>query len=176
MSLTDIKNSIRIVPDFPKTGIQFQDITTAIKNPTIFKEIIERLALQFKDIHIDYILGIESRGFIFGTALAYALNCGFIPIRKPGKLPAETISQEYDLEYGKDKIEMHRDAIAAGDKVLIVDDLLATGGTACAAALLAQQLYANIVGFSFVIELENLGGRKKLENFGKVYALLTSND
>lgn len=171
-TLDIIKNSIRNVPDFPKPGIQFKDITTAIKQPEILKEILDMLAAHFKSQKIDYVIGIESRGFIFGTALAYLLNCGFVPVRKPGKLPAEVISQEYALEYGTDKIEMHKDALKKGDRVLIVDDLLATGGTAAAAAKLIDQTGAEIIAFTFVIELADLGGRQLLENHAEVYSLI----
>ena len=172
MSLQDIHNSIRNVPDFPKQGIQFKDITTAVKQPKILKEILETIAAQFKSQKIDYVVGIESRGFIFGTALAYLLGCGFVPVRKPGKLPADVISQEYALEYGTDKIEMHKDALHTGDRVLVVDDLLATGGTAAAAAKLINQTGAEIIAFAFVIELADLGGRQLLEDCAKVYSLV----
>jgi len=172
MSLQDIKNSIRNVPDFPKKGIQFKDITTALKNTKVLKEILETCAKHYQNQKIDYIVGIESRGFIFGTALAYILDCGFIPVRKPGKLPAKVITQEYALEYGTDRIEMHADALNKGDKVLIVDDLLATGGTAKAAADLVQKLGAEIAGFAFVIELNDLHGREKLSSIASVYSVV----
>ena len=155
MTIQSIKNSIRNVPDFPKQGIQFKDITTALKDAEILKEILDTCAQHYRDKKIDYVVGIESRGFIFGTALAYLLNCGFIPVRKPGKLPAKVISQEYELEYGTDRIEMHADALTKGDNVLIVDDLLATGGTAKAAADLVQKTGAKVVEFAFVIEINN---------------------
>ena len=172
MTIQDIKNSIRNVPDFPKSGIQFKDITTAIKQPQILQEIITTIAAQYQNQHIDYVVGIESRGFIFGAALAYALKCGFVPIRKPNKLPAQTISQEYALEYGTDKLEIHTDAFTEASKVLIIDDLLATGGTAAAAAKLVQRLHANIVGFAFIIELTALQGSKSLQQYADVYSLL----
>ena len=172
MSLQDIKNSIRNIPDFPKKGIQFKDITTALKNGKVLKEILETCAEHYKNQKIDYVVGIESRGFIFGTALAYILGCGFIPVRKPGKLPAKVITQEYELEYGADRIEMHADALNKGDKVLIVDDLLATGGTAKAAADLAKQLGAEIIGFAFVIELNDLHGRELISNIADVYSVV----
>lgn len=172
MSLSDITRSIRNVPDFPKKGIQFKDITTALKEPDIFKEIIERLAEKYQGQKINYVAGIESRGFILGAALAYILGCGFVPVRKKGKLPAEVISQEYTLEYGTDKIEVHKDALKRGDSVLIVDDLLATGGTAEAAAKLVGQAGAKIAGFAFVIELCDLGGRKILEPYAMVHSLV----
>lgn len=172
MSLTDIKNAIRNIPDYPKVGIQFKDITTAMKNPQVLKEIVDTMAKHFKDQQIDYIVGIDARGFIFGAALAYALGCGFIPVRKPGKLPAETITEEYELEYGTDKLEIHTDALEKGNRVVIVDDLIAVGGTAQAAAKLAQNLGAEIVAFAFVIELTELGGREKLQHIAEVYSLV----
>lgn len=172
MTVQSIKNSIRNVPDFPKQGIQFKDITTALKDAEILKEILDTCAQHYRDKKIDYVVGIESRGFIFGTALAYLLNCGFIPVRKPGKLPAKVISQEYELEYGTDRIEMHADALTRGDNVLIVDDLLATGGTAKAAADLVQKTGANVVEFAFVIELNDLHGRDKLTPIADVYSVV----
>jgi adenine phosphoribosyltransferase len=134
--------------------------------------IIDYLCEEFKDIKIDYIAGIESRGFIFGMPMAYKLGCGFVPVRKPNKLPAETLSQEYELEYGTDKIEIHKDAFGAGDNVLIIDDLLATGGTAEAAAKLVKKSGANLVGMGFLIELEALKGREKLNDSGKIVSML----
>ena len=157
------KNAIRDIADFPKKGIIFRDITTAIKDKDVLKIIIDELYEKFKDKKIDYIAGIEARGFIFGMPLAYKLNCGFIPIRKPNKLPAEVISQSYDLEYGSDKIEIHKDALKKDDRVLIVDDLLATGGTAQAAVKLISKV-ANTVGVAFVIVLEDLKGRDKFND------------
>ena len=157
----DIKDKIRCIKDFPVEGIMFRDITTAIKDPEAMKEIVDFFYEKFKDEKIDYVAGPESRGFIFGMPVAYKLGCGFIPIRKPGKLPAETISVEYDLEYGKDKIEMHKDAIESGKRVLLIDDLLATGGTAAAAIKLINSV-GNVVGAGFMIELEDLDGRAKL--------------
>lgn len=172
MSIQQIKDSIRNIPDFPQKGIQFKDITTALKNPAVLKEILDKCANYYKNQQIDYVVGIESRGFIFGTALAYLLGCGFIPVRKPGKLPAKVISQEYALEYGTDRIEIHADALNKGDNVLIVDDLLATGGTAKAAANLVQKLGAEIKGFAFVIELNDLHGRDKLSSVADVYSVV----
>ena len=172
MSMSDIKNSIRNIPDFPKKGIQFKDITTALKKPNVLKEILDTCARHYNGQKIDYIVGIESRGFIFGTALAYLLGCGFIPIRKPGKLPAEVITREYALEYGTDRIEIHADALNKDDRVLIVDDLLATGGTAEAAAELVKKLNAEIVGFAFLIELGDLHGRDKLTSYADVYSVI----
>ncbi len=170
--MDDIKKMIRDVPDFPKEGIIFRDITTAVKDAKTMQKIVDLMADEYKNEKIDYVAGIESRGFIFGMPIAYKLGCGFIPIRKPGKLPAETISQEYSLEYGTDKIEMHKDALKKGDRVLIVDDLLATGGTAAAAVKLVQSV-ADVVGIAFVIELSDLEGRKKLPENTKVTSLVT---
>lgn len=166
-----IKSMIREIPDFPKKGILFRDITTALKDAQTLKITVDELYDIFKDEKIDYIAGIESRGFIYGMPLAYKLNCGFIPIRKPNKLPAEVISQEYELEYGTDKIEIHKDALKEGDRVLIVDDLLATGGTAQAAAKLVSSV-ATTIGMAFIIELEDLQGRKKLPQDIKVVSLV----
>ena len=166
-----IKSMIRNVPDFPKKGILFRDITTLIRNKDALKSTIDVFYEIYKDKKIDYIAGIESRGFIFGMPLAYKLNCGFVPIRKPNKLPCEVISQEYELEYGTDKIEVHKDAFKKGDRVLIVDDLLATGGTAMAAVTLVQKM-ADVAGVAFVIELEDLKGRKKLPNDVEVLSLV----
>ena len=165
-----IKNAIRNVPDFPKKGILFRDITTLVKNPETLRLAIDVLYEAFKDDEIDYIAGIESRGFIFGMPLAYKLNCGFIPVRKPNKLPCETISEEYDLEYGSDKIEIHKDALKKTDRVLIVDDLLATGGTANAAIKLISRV-ATVSGAAFVIELEDLKGRDKFPSDLKIVSL-----
>lgn len=172
MSLSDIKNSVRNIPDYPKPGIQFKDITTAMKNPAVFKEIIDLLAEHFATQKIDYIVGIDARGFIFGGALAYRLGCGFVPVRKPGKLPADTIAEEYALEYGTDTLEIHKDALQKGDRVVIVDDLMAVGGTARAAANLVQKLGAKVIAFAFAIELTDLKGREKLQNIAEVYSLI----
>ena len=168
----NVKAKIRDVQDFPKKGILFRDITTAIKDAETLKVIIDYLCEQFKDVKIDYIAGIESRGFIFGMPMAYKFGAGFVPVRKPNKLPAETISQEYQLEYGTDKIEIHKDAFGPGDNVLIVDDLLATGGTAEAACKLVKKTGANLVGIGFLIELEDLKGREKLKDCGKIVSML----
>ena len=158
----DLKGFIREVPDFPKAGILFKDITTLIADAEALRATIEQLAQPYRNGEVDLVVGIESRGFIFGTALALELGVGFVPIRKPGKLPSETISAEYELEYGTDKIEIHTDAIAGGQRVAIVDDLLATGGTMAAACQLVSELKGEIVGISFVIELDYLNGREKL--------------
>ena len=168
----DVKDKIRAVKDFPKPGIIFRDITTALKDADTLKVMIDYLCEQFKDIKIDYIAGIESRGFIFGMPMAYKLNAGFVPIRKPNKLPAETFSQEYELEYGTDKIEVHKDAFFEGANVLVVDDLLATGGTAEAACKLVKKTGANLVGIAFLIELEALEGRKKITDAPKIVSML----
>ncbi len=157
----EIKNKIRDINDFPCEGIIFRDITTAIKDAPTMKKMIDFFVEKFSNEKIDYVAGPESRGFIFGMPVAYKLNCGFIPIRKPGKLPAETIGVEYELEYGKNRIEIHKDAIEPGSRVLLIDDLLATGGTAAAAAELIQQA-GELAGIAFAIELEGLGGREKL--------------
>lgn len=171
-TIIDVKNKIRAVNDFPKPGIIFRDITTALKDAETLKVMINYLCDQFKDVKIDYIAGIESRGFIFGMPMAYKLDAGFVPIRKPNKLPAATYSQEYELEYGTDKIEVHQDAFPQGANVLIVDDLLATGGTAEAACKLVKKTGANLIGIAFLIELEGLNGREKLQDAGKVVSML----
>lgn len=170
-NIQKIKSMIRDIPDFPKKGILFRDITTALKDAQTLKLTVDEIYNAFKDEKIDYIAGIESRGFIYGMPLAYKLGCGFIPVRKPNKLPAETISQEYQLEYGTDKIEIHKDALKAGDRVLIVDDLLATGGTAAAAVKLISQV-AQVAGMAFVIELKDLKGRDKLPENVKILSLV----
>jgi len=161
----DIKSLIRTVPHFPKKGIMFRDITTLIKDAKGFKKVIDDLTERYKDKKIDVVVGIESRGFIFGGAIAYSLGVGFVPIRKPGKLPAETVAQEYSLEYGADKIEVHKDAILPGQHVLIVDDLLATGGTCSAAATLVEKLGGKVVECAFVINLPDLKGKEKLNSY-----------
>ena len=171
-TILDVRSKIRDVVDFPKKGIIFRDITTALKDAETLKIMIDYLCEQFKDVKIDYIAGIESRGFIFGMPMAYKLNAGFVPIRKPNKLPAETYSQEYELEYGTDKIEVHKDAFPEGANVLIVDDLLATGGTAVAACKLVKKTGAILVGIAFLIELCDLNGREKLEGNGKIVSML----
>ena len=172
MNLDNIKNYIRNVPDFPCSGIQFKDVTTAIKQPHIFSEIIAGLAQKLKNRQIDYVIGIEARGFIFGAALAIQLKCGFVPVRKPGKLPAAVFRQEYSLEYGTDCLEMHQDALEKGSHVIIVDDLLATGGTAKATAALIKQSDAIIEAFAFVIELTGLRDKDDLEKIAPVYSLI----
>ncbi|MFI3301501.1 MAG: adenine phosphoribosyltransferase [Candidatus Gastranaerophilales bacterium] len=170
--IENVKKTIREVADFPKDGILFRDITTALKDPETLEIIVDYLCEQFNDVKIDFIAGIESRGFIFGMPMAYKLKTGFVPIRKPNKLPAATFEQEYELEYGTDKIEVHQDAFFAGANVLIVDDLLATGGTAEAACKLVEKAGANLVGIAFLIELEALCGRAKLVNSPKTISML----
>lgn len=172
LTIEDVKEKIRAVPDFPKKGIIFRDITTGLKDAETLQVMVDYLCDQYKDCKIDYIAGIESRGFIFGMPMAYKLDCGFIPVRKPNKLPAETIKESYDLEYGSDSIEIHADAIEKGANVLVVDDLLATGGTAQAACKLVKKAGGNLVGTAFLIELEALNGRDKLTDCGKVVSML----
>jgi len=166
-----LKKLIREVPDFPKKGILFYDITTLLKDKLGFALLIDALSEHYIGKEIDLVLGMEARGFIFGPALAYRLNAGFVPVRKPGKLPAETEKVSYDLEYGSNSLEVHKDAIQKGERVLIVDDLLATGGTAVATAKLASGLGAQIAGLAFVVELDFLRGREKLGNYD-VFSLL----
>ena len=161
-----VRSTVRQVPDFPKPGILFLDITTATKDAKSMNLMIDFLVEKFKNEKIDYVAGIESRGFIFGASLACKLGAGFIPVRKPNKLPAETVSESYDLEYGSDSIEIHKDAVEEGKKVLIIDDLLATGGTAKAACNLFKKVGADVASVAFIIELCDLGGREKIEATG----------
>jgi len=168
-----LKSLIRTIPDYPKPGVQFRDITTLLRDPFGFRKLVDDLVQPFAGQHIDAVAGIEARGFIVGGAVAHQLSTGFIPVRKQGKLPGETIGQSYELEYGTDRIEIHRDAVSQGQKVLVVDDLLATGGTAIATLNLLREAGASIVGCSFVVDLPDLGGRKRLEEEGvSVLALL----
>jgi adenine phosphoribosyltransferase len=167
----NLKSLIREVPDFPKAGVNFYDITTLLQNAAGLRAVIDDLGAAYKGKHIEIVAGIEARGFIFAPAVAYALNAGFVPIRKPKKLPAPTERVEYELEYGTDILEIHKDAIAPGQKVLIVDDVLATGGTAKAVTHLVEKLGGNLVGLSFVIELDFLKGRDKLPGH-KINSLL----
>lgn len=171
----DLNALLRTVPDFPKQGIMFKDITTILKDPSALKYCIDTMADQYRDKGITKVIGIESRGFIIGAALAYQLGAGFIPIRKPGKLPSETLRQEYQLEYGTDIIEIHKDAVIHGEKVLLHDDVLATGGTMNAACSLVNRLGAEIVGLSFIIELAFLQPRKKLPAVN-IFSLLQYNE
>jgi adenine phosphoribosyltransferase len=161
-----LKSRIRTIPDFPKPGIQFRDITTLLKDPFGFRKLVDDLVQPFAGKRVDAVAGIEARGFIIGGAVAHQLSTGFIPVRKKGKLPWDTIGQDYELEYGTDRVEIHRDAVGEGETVLIVDDLLATGGTALATLDLLRQAGADIVGCSFVVGLPGLGGRKRLEEQG----------
>jgi adenine phosphoribosyltransferase len=159
--MLDLKALIRDIPDFPKAGIVFRDITPLLANGPAWRESVDRLAEHYRD-RVDVILGVESRGFLVGSAVAYALGCGMVVVRKPGKLPAATFSASYALEYGTDSLEIHQDAFISGSRVLLVDDLLATGGTAEAALTLVRQLGGQVVGAAFLIELTFLGGRQRL--------------
>ncbi len=164
-TMDHLRKLIREVPDFPKEGINFYDITTLLKDAEGLRQTIDALAEQFKGEQIDTVIGVESRGFIFAAPLAYHLNAGFVPVRKPKKLPAEKVSVSYDLEYGQDTLEMHKDAVGEGHKILIVDDLLATGGTAKAVVDLVEGLGGNIIGLLFVVELNFLHGREKFNGY-----------
>ena len=179
MSLTtdiDLKDLVRTIRDYPKPGIMFRDITTLLGHAGGFRECIERLARPFYNRRIQAVAGIEARGFILGGAVADRLRCGFVPIRKKGKLPAKAIGQDYELEYGIDVIEIHEDAIAAGEPVLLVDDLIATGGTALAAIKLLRKLKADVAGAAFVIDLPDLGGSERLAKLGVEYHALMAFD
>jgi adenine phosphoribosyltransferase len=169
--MEDLKKLIREVPDFPKPGILFYDITTLLKDRAGFRAVIDALKAHYQKTPVDLVLGIEARGFIFAPALAYVLGAGFIPVRKPKKLPARTVREEYQLEYGTDSLEIHQDAVQPGQKVLIVDDLLATGGTAAAVARLVEKLGGKVAGIGFVVELDFLKGREKLTGYD-VFSLL----
>jgi adenine phosphoribosyltransferase len=169
--MEDVKKLIREVPGFPKPGILFYDITTLLKDPGGLRAVIDGLRSHYREAQVDVVLGIEARGFIFAPALAYALGAGFVPVRKPKKLPAECVRVTYDLEYGSDCLEMHRDAVGPGTRVLIVDDLLATGGTAAAAASMVREVGGTVVGIGFLVELTFLGGRQKLAGY-EVFSLL----
>ena len=165
IATADLAGKIRDVPDFPKPGILFKDITTLLKDGPAFKAAIDGLLAQVKGKHVDVVVGMESRGLIFGAPIAYALGVGFVPVRKLGKLPSEVVSVEYDLEYGSATLEMHKDAITPGQKVLIVDDLLATGGTVAGTIELVKQLHGEIVALAFLIELKFLKGRDRLQGY-----------
>jgi adenine phosphoribosyltransferase len=170
--MSDIAKLIRTIPNYPKEGIMFRDITTLLKDPKGFQTTINMLVEKYKNEQFDYIAGIEARGFILGAALAYALQKGFIPIRKKGKLPGKTITQSYDLEYGSDTIEIHHDSLHSGAKVLLIDDLIATGGTAIGAITLIEKAGGKVFETAFVVDLPELGGAKKIQNLGhKVFAL-----
>ncbi|SKA81314.1 adenine phosphoribosyltransferase [Caloramator quimbayensis] len=161
----DIKQKIRVIEGFPKEGISFKDITTLLSDGEAFKYTIDSMVEQVKDKKIDVVVGPEARGFLLGAPIAYSLGVGFVPVRKPGKLPSDTLRYTYNLEYGTDSLEIHKDSIKPGQRVLVVDDLLATGGTISAVAKLVQQLGGEVVGISFVVELTGLNGREKLEGF-----------
>ncbi len=163
--MDQLKSLIREVPDFPKPGINFYDITTLLKHPDGLRGTVDALCVEFRGEKVDTIIGIEARGFIFAPAMAYHLGAGFVPARKPGKLPSECASISYDLEYGQDALQIHRDAIGSGHRVIIADDLLATGGTASAVVKLVEQLGGVVIGLAFVVELEFLPGRKRLEGY-----------
>lgn len=159
-----LKSRIRTIPDHPKPGVMFRDITTLMQDPFGFRKLVDDLVQLHASKGVNVVAGIEARGFIVGGALAHQLSCGFVPIRKKGKLPWETIGVDYDLEYGTDRIEVHKDAVTQGQNVLLVDDLIATGGTAIAAIDVLQQLGANVVGCAFVVDLPDLGGRQRVED------------
>lgn len=158
----DLKHAIRTIPDYPRPGILFRDVTTLLSNKLALEQAVDEMAAPWREARIEQVVGIEARGFILGGAISVALKAGFVPVRKPGKLPSETISRTYDLEYGTDTLHMHVDAVEAGARVLIVDDLIATGGTASAAAQLLTDAEANIVGASFMVDLPDLGGAERL--------------
>ena len=160
------KSRIRTIPDYPREGIMFRDITTLLQDPLGFRKTVDELVQPYAGKRIDKVAGIEARGFILGGAVAHQLSTGFVPIRKKGKLPWETIGEDYELEYGADRVEMHTDAVADGDEVLLIDDLIATGGTAIAAVRLIEKAGGRVVGCSFVIDLPDIGGRKRLEDLG----------
>lgn len=161
--MDELKAHIREVPDFPKPGILYYDISTLLQHPSALRQTVDRFVWLFSDQQVHKVVGIESRGFIVAPIVAYNLNAGFVPMRKPGKLPAATIAQEYELEYGTDTLEMHADAVQEGERVLVVDDLLATGGTAAAARGLVEQAGAELVGLGFIVELTFLKGRERLD-------------
>ena len=167
-----LQQFIRTVPDYPLPGIQFRDITPLLQHAAALRFVIETMANRYRNLHIDQVIGIESRGFIFGTPLAYLLGTGFVPVRKQGKLPAATIATEYELEYGSNVLEIHADAVSAGQRVLVVDDLLATGGTTAGTVKLLSQMGAEVVSLAFLIELAELDGRSRLPG-QDVFALLS---
>ncbi len=163
MPSLNLKDHVRTIPDFPEAGIMYRDITTLLSHPAALQQAVDNLALPFKDAKIDIVAGIDARGFIFGTAVALALGVGFVPVRKAGKLPFETYEQDYALEYGTDTLQIHADAVAKGQRVLVIDDLIATGGTAEAAIKLLQRTNCDVVGAAFVIDLPDLGGATRIE-------------
>jgi len=162
----NVKDAIRTIPDYPKPGIMFRDITTLLGNARAFRTVVDQLVQPYAGVRIDKVAGIEARGFILGGAVAHQLSCGFVPVRKKGKLPWKTVAQEYALEYGTDVVEVHADAVKPGEQVLIVDDLIATGGTAEAAVKLVKRLDASVIGASFVVDLPELGGADRLRSMG----------
>ena len=168
----DLKKCVRVIEDFPKEGISFKDITTLLQDGEALKYTIDQIAEDLKDKNVDIVVGPEARGFLIGTPVAYALGVGFVPVRKPGKLPRETVSASYDLEYGKNEVHIHADSIKPGENVVIIDDLLATGGTVEATIQLVEQLGGKVVGIAFLIELDALKGREKLKDYN-VYSVLT---
>ncbi len=172
----NLKDTIRTIPDFPKPGIMFRDITTLMTNRRGFSEAVIRLSAPYQDAFVDNVVGIEARGFVFGAAVAYELNSGFVPVRKKGKLPFDTYEQDYELEYGTDVLEMHADAIRKGEKILLIDDLIATGGTAEAAIKVLRKAGAVVIGAAFVIDLPDLGGRKKIQDMGVPVTTLVAFD
>ena len=171
MKKSELKNCIRDIPNFPKEGIIFKDLSTLLKNKEALKKSIDLLSRRFKKEKIDFVVGVEARGFIFGAAMAYKLRAGFVPVRKKGKLPYKTQSVTYDLEYGTDTLEVHEDAITPGSRVLVVDDLLATGGTVKAVTELLKKQKASIIGLAFLVELSFLKGKEKLKDFS-VYSVI----
>ena len=169
--MEELKRKIREIPDFPKPGILFYDLTTLMKDAESLRSVIDILTEKYREMRIDRVIGIEARGFIFGSGVAYNLGAGFVPVRKKGKLPAQKVSASHDLEYGQSVLEMHEDAVEAGQRVLIVDDLIATGGTAAATAQMVRQLGAKVLALAFVVELEFLNGREKLGD-SEVFSIL----
>jgi adenine phosphoribosyltransferase len=163
--MDDLKSFVREIPDFPKPGILFYDITTLLQNAHALRMTVDRFVWLFADKHVDKVVGMESRGFMFGPIVAYNLNAGFVPVRKPGKLPSESVGVSYELEYGSDRLEMHNDGVHEGENVLIVDDLIATGGTALATSKLVESVGGEVVGLGFIIELSFLGGREHLDGY-----------
>lgn len=170
----NLKDAIRTIPDYPKPGIMFRDITTLLGDPHAFRAAVDQMVALHRDLKVDKVAGLEARGFILGGAVAHQLGVGFIPVRKKGKLPHTVIGQDYDLEYGTDRIEIHVDAVQKGERVLVVDDLIATGGTAAAGIALLERAGAQVVGCSFVIDLPELGGAAKLRALGKPVSALVS--